>query len=80
MPRPVENLIGETSGKANRKSQETPRFKEAGNISLANKYGSLGMDTALSVSREDMASGEENKENQNSNIDKPKNKEILQGK
>ncbi|XP_013713507.1 uncharacterized protein LOC106417212 [Brassica napus] len=80
MPRPVENLIGENSGKANRKSQETPRFKEAGNISLANKYGSLGMDTALSVSREDMASGEENKENQNSNIDKPKNKEILQGK
>ncbi|KAG2293406.1 hypothetical protein Bca52824_040075 [Brassica carinata] len=80
MPRPVENLIGETSGEANRKSQGTPRIKETENISLSNKYGSLGMDTDLSVSREDMVSGEENKENQDSNIDKTKNKETLREK
>lgn len=58
----------------------TPRSKETGNISLSNKYGSLEMDTDLSVSREVMGSGEENKENQDSNIENTKDEEILRGK
>ncbi|CAG7906475.1 unnamed protein product, partial [Brassica rapa] len=38
------------------------------------------MDTDLSVSREVMGSGEENKENQDSNIENTKDEEILRGK
>ncbi|KAJ0238575.1 Reverse transcriptase domain-containing protein [Hirschfeldia incana] len=57
MNRPVINLTGEANGGANRTSQEIPQIQGSANIALSNKYGSLEMDTDLSVSQEDMVSG-----------------------
>lgn len=77
-PRPVTGTTGQGSGEANRNIQVIPQIKETANIVVSKKYGSLGMDTNLSESREDIVVGEENKENQDTNIHK--NKESRPGK
>ena len=80
LPRLVNGRTAEAGGETDRNVQEIPRTGGIANIAISNKFGSLELDTDRSESREEIVSGEENKENQIMNIKRNENKEISQGK
>jgi len=80
LPRLVNCRTAEAGGETDRNVQEIPQTGGIANIAISNKFGSLELDTDRSESREEIMSGEENKENQIMNIKRNENKEILQGK
>ncbi|KAG2294406.1 hypothetical protein Bca52824_041075 [Brassica carinata] len=80
LPRLVNGGTAEAGGETDRNVQEIPRIGGIANIVISNKFGSLELDTDRSESREEIVSGEENKENQIMNIKRNENKEISQGK
>ncbi|KAG2248243.1 hypothetical protein Bca52824_087871 [Brassica carinata] len=80
LPRLVNCRTAEAGGETDRNVQEIPQTGGIANIAISNKFGSLEQDTDRSKSREEIVSGEENKENQIMNIRRNENKEISQGK
>ncbi|XP_013617040.1 PREDICTED: uncharacterized protein LOC106323468 [Brassica oleracea var. oleracea] len=80
MSRQVGIGIREPGEETKRSLRGNSNTKETANIALSNKYGSLEMTMNVDGSKEDMVTGEENKENHDMNFQNRRGKGFLQVK
>lgn len=76
-PRPVITMSRKSNEEVDRSGRRIQSDKGAEKMVLSNKYGSLDLDKNTEESMDEVISGQENKENQEVNIQSPKDAEAL---